>query len=234
MLWRSLEKSIIFYTDLYTPGLVIEFSAGRILCEPAGGCPELVRKRSEQKGPEISRPFLRRPPAGPRRAIDLEEREVARGAEVHDVRNDERHVGVAYAQPARERRGVLVDGDARHRVSLPDVDAGAEGGRSESPVYFVADDRTAEHEVMRAPAVIRPVAVRCERASEIGGGEDRHVVLHAHLPEPAVERVHRGVRDRQLLGVLGEEEVVTVEAAETDQEHLPVRPDGAPRGNDAG
>src|SRR5256885_16114443 len=83
-----------------------------------------------------------------RLAIDLEEPEVARGAEVHHVRKDERHVGVAHAEPARERRGVLVDRDARHRVSLPDVDAGAEGGRSEGPVYFVAEDRPAEHEVM--------------------------------------------------------------------------------------
>src|SRR2546427_10938571 len=84
----------------------------------------------------------------------LEEREVAGGAEVHHVRNDERHIGVAHAQPARECRGVLVDGDARHRVSLPDVDVGAEGGRSERSVYFVAEDRAAEHEVMGAPAVI--------------------------------------------------------------------------------
>src|SRR5438309_10502592 len=98
----------------------------------------------------------------------------------------------------------------------------------------MAEDRPAEHEGMRAPAVIGPVAVRGERASEIGRGEDRDVVLQAHLPEPAVERVHRGVRGRQLLAVLAEKEVVVVEAAEGDQEHLTVRPESAARGDDAG
>src|SRR6267378_1743614 len=156
-----------------------------------------ISSATKEKGPGDFQAFLRRFSPTVQLTIDLEEREVARGTEVHHVRNDERHVGVAHAEPARERRGVLVDRDARHHVSLPDVDAGAEGGRREGSVYFVADDPTAEPEVMRAPAVIRSVAVRCERASEIGGGEDRHVVLHAHLHEPAVERVHRGVRDRQ-------------------------------------
>src|SRR6266576_112434 len=204
----------MLYTDLYGP----EVNLKRYQRKRAWRFPGLLRRFS----PTVQL------------TIDLEERKVARGTEVHHVRNDERHVGVAHAQPARERRGVLVDRDARHHVSLPDVDASAEGGRREGSVYFVAQDRPAEHEVMRAPAVIGPVAVRGERASEIEGGEDRHVVLHAHLHEPAVERVHRGVRDRQLLGMLGEEEVVTVEAAEADQEYLPVRTERAPRGDDAG
>src|SRR5438876_6450804 len=187
-----------------------------------------------KKAWRFSRPFFASVSPALRPTIDLEERKVARGTEVNHVRNDERHVGVGHAQPARERRGVLVDRDAGHHVSLPDVYAGAEGGRSEGSVYFVAEDRPAEHEVMRAPAVIGPVAVRGEGASEIRGGEDRHVVLHAHLREPAVERVHRSVRDRQLLAVLGEKEVVVVEAAEADQKYLPARPEIAPRVDDAG
>src|SRR5437879_22442 len=125
---------------------------------------------TKEKGLEIQAFFASVSAGAAPDGRSLEEGEVARDTEVHHVRNDERHVSVAHAQPARERRGVLVDRDARHRVSLPDVDVGAEGGRSEGSVYFVAENRPAEREVMRAPAVIGPVAVRANVASGIGGG----------------------------------------------------------------
>ena len=106
----------------------------------------------------------------------------------------------------------------------------------ERSVHVAALDRAAKHEVMRAPAVVGPVAVRGERAPEIRSGEERHVVVHVHLHEPGVEIVHRGVDLRELLVVLREEDIVVVEAADAHQEHLAARPDArrGTRGDDTG
>src|SRR5882762_1827704 len=55
---KEPAKSIKFDTDLYTPGLVIEFSGGRILCEPAGGSPKPSASGGNKKGLEIFQAFL--------------------------------------------------------------------------------------------------------------------------------------------------------------------------------
>ncbi len=88
---------------------------------------------------------------------------------------------------------------------------------------IAAAHRSAHEEVIPAPGMVRAVAVGLERAAEVGGGEERDIVLEPDLAQRLPEGVH-GLTDRaQHGGLVVEHLVVMVPAAELHEKHLPFR-----------
>ena len=87
-------------------------------------------------------------------------------------------------------------------------------------VERLAFDGSADHEVVAAPAMVGAVAVAAQRAAEVGGGERRDLAGHAQLDGGVVEGGH-GVADlAEQRGVVGDQVVVQVKAADRDKKHL--------------
>ena len=111
--------------------------------------------------------------------------------EVADVRQDARQFGRAAAEPARQRRGELIDRGRRQQPALPHLVVGLDRHMRRGAVELPAIDRAAHHEVVAAPAVVGAVGVRAQRAAEVRRGEGGDLVGHAQLDRRRIERAHR-------------------------------------------
>ncbi|ELU14504.1 hypothetical protein CAPTEDRAFT_185299, partial [Capitella teleta] len=121
---------------------------------------------------------------------------IRRAAEVADVRQHPRQLGIRHAEPARQGGGVLVHGGAGQQAFLADMPlvfaaaavAHADGRRR--TVEGCATHRAAHDEVVAAPAMVRAVAVGSQRAAEVRRGEGRDLVGYAEFGRGVVEGRH--------------------------------------------
>src|SRR5689334_22593979 len=88
-----------------------------------------------------------------------------------DVRQNRRQIGGADAEPRRKRGGKFVDGRRGNPTTLASVIGAVNRERGEGPEQSSALNGPAEHELVAAPAVVGPAAVRWISAAEIGRSE---------------------------------------------------------------
>ena len=100
--------------------------------------------------------------------------------------------------------------------------AGAHADGRRGAVKRSAFDGAAYHQVVAAPAMVRAIAVRCQRAAKVRRGKGCDFVSHAQLHCRVVKRGH-GIADlAQHCRVLGNQVVVQIKAANRYQKHLPL------------
>ena len=95
-----------------------------------------------------------------------------------------------------------------------------EGGLGEGAVDLAATHGATDDEVVRAPAVVRAVVVRCERATKIRRGEERHLPVEPELHHGLVEGRDAEVEAPLEHGQASRLVRVRVEAADADEEDL--------------
>ena len=126
-----------------------------------------------------------------------------RAAKVADVRQHQAQVRFAHAEPARQGGGELVDRGGRQQPAGADFVVVVQAHDRERAVVALAQHRSAEHEVVRSPAVVGTVAVAGQRAAEVRSGEGGHVVGHAEADGGVVEVRQRSAQLRVQAGLGG-------------------------------
>ena len=144
----------------------------------------LVRHRA---GIAQATPTARITPLGRRRASGHES-EIA-GREIAEIREDQVELRFAHAEPARQRRRVLIDGRGRNDLAPAGVVGPVVLQRGMRAEEASAAHRAADHEMVRAPAVVGAVAVRRQRAAEVRGGEGVTPLGDAQFDGGVVERI---------------------------------------------
>ena len=121
--------------------------------------------------------------------LRFHESEVRRG-KPSEVRKNRAKIGIVHPEPRSDSREVLVDRRGRNPAARARIIGTVDRKGRKFPVSLAANDgaargieiaRAAEDQMMAAPAVIAPLPVARKRASEITGGEGRHVILQPEL-----------------------------------------------------
>ncbi len=128
---------------------------------------------------------------------------------------------------------MLIDRARRQQAPAADLVGRIERDRRRGAVETSATDRAAQHQMVRAPAMVRPVAVRGQRATEIGGGEGGHLVRDTQLHGRAIKSVEREIELTHKPRMIDHLRVVGVVAAHRDHEDLPPHPQRAACRDDA-
>src|SRR5260221_14784008 len=93
--------------------------------------------------------------SGKNRGLDKTDIRAQRTARtVADIGDNRRQIGILDAEPAGERRRILIDRQRRDEPALADVIGAAVSQRRIDAVILAAPDGAAEHEVHAAPAVV--------------------------------------------------------------------------------
>ncbi len=153
--------------------------------------------------------------------------------EAADVRQHDRQIRGADAKPRRQRSRIFINTRRRNpRAARAGIVGAADREIRHLAVDIATVDRTADHEVIRTPAVIGAVAVRVVGAAEVRCREGRDLVFAAELDRGAIERRHIAAHIGEEIRVRAELCVVEIPAADAREENLTLEPERRSRGDE--
>ena len=126
----------------------------------------------------------------------------------------------AGSKPARESRAVFIKRGGGYECAVSGIFRTAKRNRRPRPVNPPSLNRTADNEVVPAPAMVGSAAIVLQAAAKFRSGKARHAAGDAHLDRSRIERAHCSIELAQLPGVLIYNRAVVVPAAGGDQENL--------------